>query len=115
MNDDRKISSLTVGEFDQKVSKLVRDIPPEHFMKAVDVFFDKKVKQLGAELTGKDLTILSDRQCVRKTFDASHSHRIQKEKIKDTLLTEGIKKFSNIFFTVVALGLSSLAAYAALL
>ena len=103
MTGNTKLSDLTVDEYKEVATGLLKDVPPDHFMEAVDKLFWKYTKQLGIELTGKDITNNNDVLCIRKTFDDSQKSRLQKEKVKDTLLTQSTKKIFNVVVTIVTL------------
>lgn len=103
MNGDTKLSELTIDE----CKVLIND----HFMDSIDKLFWKNTKQLGVELTGKDITKVKDVHCIRKTYDNSQSCRVQKEKLKDVFLVESAKKATQWLMMIFALGFAAWAKF----
>ena len=108
MTGDTRLSDLTVDQYKKIANDLVRDVSVSHYIKAVDKLFDKKLNKIGEDLTGKDISNAANRLCIRKTFDASQECRINKEKIKDTVRTEGIKKGLHWLFYIATFILAAL-------
>lgn len=75
MNSVKKVGDLEVEELKNIIHEKVRAIPPDYFMAAVD----KRLVNLGKELTGKDIDSNNDVLCIRKTFDNSQRCRQDKE------------------------------------
>lgn len=111
MDDSQKLSDLTVGQYKILGKEIAEDISVNHLLKAADDLFWKNARQLGVEVTGKDITKVHDVLCIRKTFDESQKCRIKKEKQDDAFLTETTKRRVNLFFLVAALACSMIALF----
>lgn len=111
MDGNTKIAELTIDEYKNLYNDIVNDDSMNHFLKAVDKLFDEKANQVVKDFTGKDISQNNDVLCIRKTYDSCQECRLKKEKVKDTLLTEGVKKISHWVMMVFALGFAAWAKF----
>lgn len=96
MVDNRKLSEITVDEFESKC----KDIPLTFFKDAVREVIQEENRQLAEELTGKDISVVADRRCIRETFDHSQRCRLNRETASTTwaaaLRNESVKALIHI-------------------
>jgi len=96
-----KLSELTVDAY-----KVILERTFDNRFEAIEKMYWKNTKQLGIELTGKDITKNEDVLCIRRTHDACTECRFNKESVKKTIITQGVKSFAQWILILLALGLA---------